>query len=212
MNNYVVDHIEDVIKLINAVYSHKVKPILLRYSNSIQKNVLLSEEDIKQSMIIKILRVSDTYNPNESKLSSWVYAVGMHEAIWLLRSQVRFKRQPLAPTLYLDDFMSEIIPDNSLLLDEQYVDLEIKKRVVKLFNEIQDINEKNVLLKYVCAGKTLRETGDELGYSPESVRQIKDRAIRRLRKELKTEGFYDEKTLDDLCGKKRDRRKVKHDN
>jgi RNA polymerase sigma factor (sigma-70 family) len=42
-------------------------------------------------------------------------------------------------------------------------------------------DERRILMLYVVEGKTIKETAKTLGFTPERVKQIKSKAIRRLK-------------------------------
>jgi RNA polymerase primary sigma factor len=85
--------------------------------------------------------------------------------------------------------ISDLIPDETLTPEEYVLAEESRKEVANLLNELPHM-EKEVLyyrynFNYDEKNKTLRQVGEMLGVSSETVRQMEIRAILRLRAAIK---------------------------
>jgi len=88
------------------------------------------------------------------------------------------------PTQEENGTLQDLIEDHSFLPERQLMENSLRERTMSFLETLKE-KEKQILLRRFAffGGKkyTLKKIGDEMGISPETVRQIEIRALRKLR-------------------------------
>jgi RNA polymerase primary sigma factor len=81
--------------------------------------------------------------------------------------------------------LQEVYEDYTYDPDKQLLRKSLKEETMKFLDSLQDKEKKIILYRYAFHGGrkyTLKKIGDEMGISPETVRQIEIRALKKLSK------------------------------
>ncbi|MGI6106472.1 MAG: sigma-70 family RNA polymerase sigma factor [Lachnospiraceae bacterium] len=94
-----------------------------------------------------------------------------------------------------DTSLSDMVADTNLISPEANAEQQmLKEEINKLLNELDERDRKVLELRFGLNGNkphTLEEIGSQLGVTRERVRQIEDKAIRRLRNHQKSKRISD---------------------
>lgn len=153
---------------------NKYKNIAYNLATSIVKDKE-SAKDITQDSFLKVLENISRFK-NESKFSTWLYRIVYNESLQYLK-----KSQKVSIT----DIESSIIEnysDEILTTENRYQDLDLYQAIERL-NE----NERNIILLFYLAEKSLREINTITGLSIPNIKVILHRSRKKLYENLKLE-------------------------
>lgn len=114
---------------IREIFSHK--ELMINFSRNIIKNRQDAEEVVQTAMIKAITRF-DTYDPEKSKLSTWLCTITKNEALQLIR---HIKSQRTTDIIENFNYIPDEDPDEIDTYMEKY------ERVVKMAGDLNTLNK-----------------------------------------------------------------------
>jgi len=134
-----------------------------------------SAKDITQDSFLKVLENITRFN-NESKFSTWLYRIVYNESLQYIK-----KIQKISIT-DIESAKIENYSDGILPTEDQNLDLYLYQAIERL-----DENERNVILLFYLAEKSLREINTITGLSISNIKVILHRSRKKLYENLKLE-------------------------
>jgi RNA polymerase sigma factor (sigma-70 family) len=153
---------------------NKYKNIAYNLATSIVKDKE-SAKDITQDSFLKVLENIYRFN-NESKFSTWLYRIVYNESIQYIK-----KNQKASITdIDIESAKIENYTEEILTSEDQYLDLDLYQAIERL-----DENERNIILLFYLAEKSLKEINTITGLSISNVKVILHRSRKKLYENLK---------------------------
>lgn len=170
-----------------------VAHIAKKYNNSSE-----DQDDLISIGTIGLIKAIETYNVEKgTRLATYASKCIENEILMNIRSNKKNKVQvSLQDPIGMDKEGNEISLIDVLGTDIDYIldQVELKVQIGKLYEQLDKILTKRekdiVLLRYgltTCGYKTQREIAQQLDISRSYVSRIEKRALKKLRKELKSE-------------------------
>jgi RNA polymerase primary sigma factor len=88
------------------------------------------------------------------------------------------------PTQEDSGTLQDVIEDNSYIPERELLRANLRERTLKFLETLLEKEKQILLYRFAFYGGkkyTLKKIGDEMGISPETVRQIEIRALRKLK-------------------------------
>lgn len=170
-----------------------VAHIAKKYNNSSE-----DQDDLISIGTIGLIKAIETYNIDKgTRLATYASKCIENEILMSIRTNKKNKVQvSLQDPIGMDKEGNEISLIDVLGTDIDYIldQVELKVQISKLYEQLDKILTKRekeiVLLRYgltTCGYKTQREIAERLEISRSYVSRIEKRALKKLRKELKSE-------------------------
>ncbi|MGL5314237.1 MAG: RNA polymerase sporulation sigma factor SigK [Peptostreptococcaceae bacterium] len=170
-----------------------VAHIAKKYNNSSE-----DQDDLISIGTIGLIKAIETYNVDKgTRLATYASKCIENEILMNIRTNKKNKVQvSLQDPIGMDKEGNEISLIDVLGTDIDYIldQVELKVQIGKLYEQLDKILTKRekeiVLLRYgltTCGYKTQREIAQQLDISRSYVSRIEKRALKKLRKELKSE-------------------------
>jgi RNA polymerase sigma-70 factor (ECF subfamily) len=134
-----------------------------------------SAKDITQDSFLKVLENINRFK-NESKFSTWLYRIVYNESLQYIK-----KIQKVSMT-DIESAKIENYSDGILTTEDRYLDLDMYQAIEKL-----DKNERNIILLFYLAEKSIREINIITGLSFPNIKVILHRSRKKLYENLKLE-------------------------
>ena len=132
-----------------------------------------SAKDITQDSFLKVLENISRFN-NESKFSTWLYRIVYNESLQYI------KKNQKASIIDSEFAKIENYPEEIFTSEDRYLDLNLYQAIEKL-----DENERNIILLFYLADKSLREINAITGLSIPNIKVILHRSRKKLYENLK---------------------------
>jgi len=139
----------------------------------------------------KLRKINKAYNTLSQQLKRQPNAAEIAAELGLKQAEVEYIVQLSNTVISLDGptqedsgSLQEIIEDNSYVPDRELLRSNLRERTLKFLETLLEKEKQILLYRFAFFGGkkyTLKRIGDELGISPETVRQIEIRALRKLR-------------------------------
>jgi RNA polymerase sigma-70 factor, ECF subfamily len=142
---------------------------ILRYTMRLLNFNQSDSEDVTSEAMFKAYRNLASYKP-EFKFSTWLYRIAHNEAVNLIKKNSKFF------TMDLEGFMQIASPQK----DEPEVEIS-SDQLEKALDQLK-IDDKNLLILFYLEEKSLREIGDILNLTDNTVAQKLSRARKRAKK------------------------------
>lgn len=141
-------------------------------------------EDLTHETFVKAYMYYDSFKQHSSE-KTWLFRIAHNLTVDYLR-----KRKPIM--LFKDVFFSK--KDDRPLPEEAF---EIKEESYELYKTLEKIKDtyKEVIVLRKIKGFSIEDTARILGWSESKVKSTLFRAIPALKKQLKEEGYLDEKAI-----------------
>ena len=156
---------------IYADYYSKVLQYTRHHSNE-----YMDAEDLAQTVFLKVLGKLDTFDPEKSSLSTWIFNITRNTVIDHQRSMAFRQHGELSETL-TDD--SDDILDRLIMEDEQ-------ERLVDAL-EILDAEERELIILHYYSGQTLLSISELMGKPYGQVKRLHAKTLEKLRKQMDRE-------------------------
>lgn len=116
------------------------------------------------------------------------YSAAIHSRVeWRVEKYIEARqRRREADQLFTDT------PENESAFDVVFAEASVRERnasITGVVNTALNLSERRVIYGRVVEGKTLKQLGGEIGLTKERIRQIEDRALRKLRSRVHVEHF-----------------------
>jgi RNA polymerase primary sigma factor len=139
----------------------------------------------------KLRKINRAYNTLSQQLKRQPNAAEIAEELGIKKGEVESIVQLSNSVISLDSptqedsgTLQDIIEDNSYVPDRELLRANLRERTLKFLETLLEKEKQILLYRFAFFGGkkyTLKRIGDELGISPETVRQIEIRALRKLR-------------------------------
>jgi RNA polymerase primary sigma factor len=139
----------------------------------------------------KLRKINKAYNTLSQQLKRQPNAAEIAEELGIKKREVESIMQLSNTVISLDGptqedsgSLQEVIEDNSYAPDRELLRSNLRERTLKFLETLLEKEKQILLYRFAFFGGkkyTLKRIGDELGISPETVRQIEIRALRKLR-------------------------------
>jgi len=139
----------------------------------------------------KLRKINKAYNTLSQQFKRQPNAAEIAEELGLKKREVESIVQLSNTVVSLDGptqedsgSLQDIIEDNSYVPDRELLRANLRERTLKFLETLLDKEKQILLYRFAFFGGkkyTLKRIGDEMGISPETVRQIEIRALRKLR-------------------------------
>jgi RNA polymerase sigma factor (sigma-70 family) len=153
---------------------NKYKNIAYNLATSIVKDKE-SAKDITQDSFLKVLENISRFK-NESKFSTWLYRIVYNESLQYLKKIQKGSISDIE-SVKIKNYSDEI-----LNTEDRYQNLDLYQAIEKL-----DENERNIILLFYLAEKSLREINIITGLSIPNIKVILHRSRKKLYENLKLE-------------------------
>jgi RNA polymerase sigma-70 factor (ECF subfamily) len=157
-----------------SILINKYKDIAYNLAVSIVKDKE-SAKDITQDSFLKVLENITRFN-NESKFSTWLYRIVYNESLQYIKKIQKISITDIA-SAKIENYSDEI-----LTTEDQNPDLNLYQAIERL-----DENERNIILLFYLAEKSIREINTITGLSIHNIKVILHRSRKKLYENLKLE-------------------------
>jgi len=151
-------------------YKKKLMSVALRHTH----NQAMAEDAIHNAFISAIQHKEKTFTMDEIDFFRWCVIVVKGKCVDLMRKENPYNDTPL------DDFY-EILPDDSVPVDEQVAQQDVYKRLKECMAELDSVNRQILEMKYILQ-MSMKEIGDELGFTPTQVNSRIAKARAKVKK------------------------------
>ena len=163
---------------LHRVYRDHVSAVYAFFAYSVSHHVA---EELTSATFERVVRSWGRFDPSRSTLRTWILAIARN----LLTDHYRRQRHRVGPSLDEHPELAE----RSLVSTDDLAERQVTAETLRAWLKRLNPREREVLALRYGADLTTSDIARALGLSEANVLQISSRALRRLRKELSSEGL-----------------------
>ncbi len=152
-----------------------IRPFVVRYCRAHVgggQKTFASADDVAQEVCLAVFTALPSYRDLDRPFLAFVYGIAAHKVADAHRSAARNRAEPVAEIADA--------PDTTDGPEARVIQVESAGQMATLLDMLSD-QQREILRLRVVVGLSAKETAEAVGSTPDAVRVVQHRAVRRLR-------------------------------